>query len=297
MSKLNWSLAATLLTIPLAASCSRQSSEPQQTMRDDSPTIVTQTVMLDELIAKTRQIERSRQTRQQLESQAQQHQVVAVELPSPEKQLSDWRPLWNDQQVQHLQQQIRHARRQVNSGLRVAATRASATIGRLRTVAMRVQEDALAAEEPTDSEEPASEEPADAVEPEDAEQDAAQAEPMSEQPPTDELPTEELPTEEPEVEVSPSDEVAAVQKLPPPQTTRTMRACRTPARLLRSSPPRLGRRIARLRSKVQPCPTPTIVVVRPVVPVVRPAARQTVLNRCSSPSIRRAPLRTMLRRR
>ncbi|TVS08364.1 MAG: hypothetical protein EA424_28660, partial [Planctomycetaceae bacterium] len=267
MSKPHWSLTTILLITPLAASCSRQSSEPQA-IRDDSPAVVTQTVVLDDLIAKSRQIEHSHRARQQLHDEQQQSQVVAVAYPSPEREPSDWRSLVDDQTMDELQQQIRQARRRVTSGFRLAATRASSAMNRLRTVAIYAHENASPAEEPAEEqpaeeqpaeeqpaedepadEEPADEEPADAAQPEDPEQDSAQDEPLS----------EDQPPVEPEIEVSPSDAVAAVQKVPPARTVRSVRACRTPRRLLRASTPRLGRRIARLRQNVPPCPAPTIV--------------------------------------
>ncbi len=267
MSKLNWSLTPILLIVPLAASCSRQSSEPQ-TMRDDSSKVVTQSVKIDELIAKARQIENLHRTRQQRESEPQQHQVAAVAYGSPEREPSDLRWLLDDQRMEQLHQQLRHAQRRVTGGLRLAATRASSTMTRWRTVAIRAYEEASPAEEPGPSEEPSTEDPtaedptaeeaADPVLSEDPEQDAGAAEPLSEDPPT----------QEPDVEVSPSDAMAAVQKVAPPRATRTIRACLAPRRLLRS--PRI---------------------------VVRPQARRTVLNRCSNPSIRRTPIRNVLRRR
>ncbi len=285
MSKLHWSLTTVLLITPLAASCSRQTTEPQA-MRDDTPAVVTRTVVLDDLIAKSRQIEHSHRARQQLHYEQQQSQVVAVAYPSPEREPSDWRSLVDDQTMDQLQQQIKQARRRVTSGFRLAATRASSAMNRLRTVAIYAYENASPAEE-----EPAEEEPVDAVQPEDLEQDTAQDEPLS----------EDQPPVEPEIEVSPSDAAATVQKLPPAQTiqtVRSVRACRTPRRLIRASTPRLSRRIARLRQNVPACPAPTIVVVRPVAPVVvQPAARRTLLNRCSAPTTRRMPIRHALRRR
>ena len=294
MSKLHWSLTTVLLITPLAASCSRQTSEPQA-MRDDNPAVVTQTVVLDDLIAKSRQIEHSHRARQQLHYEQQQSQVVAVAYPSPEREPSDWRSLVDDQTMDQLQQQIRQARRRVTSGFRLAATRASSAMNRLRTVAIYAYENASPAEEqPAEEEpveeEPVEEEPVDAVQPEDLEQDTAQDEPLS----------EDQPPVEPEIEVSPSDAAATVQKLPPIQTiqtVRSVRACRTPRRLIRASTPRLSRRIARLRQNIPACPAPTIVVVRPAAPVVQPAARRTLLNRCSAPTTRRMPIRHALRRR
>jgi hypothetical protein len=287
MSKLNWSLTTVLLITPLAASCSRQSPEPQA-MRDNSPAVVTQTVILDDLIAKTRQIERSHRTRQQLQDEQQQSQVVSVAYPSPESKPSDWRSLLDDQAMDQLQQQIRQARCRVTSGFRLAATQATSAMNRLRAVAIYAYENASPAEDQSAEEQTTEEPSAGEEQSEDLEQDSAQVEPLSE----DQAPVE------PEVEASPSDAAAAVQKAPPAQTVRSMRVCRTPRRLLRASTPRLGRRIARLRQNVRPCPAPTIVVARPVAPVVvQPTARRTLLSRCLAPTTRRMPIRNALRRR